>query len=232
MDRDINTLSRGLGPILALVAGLVLLAGPAAAQTGTLFVEGDDVGIGTATPTSRLHVRGNDGATQVKVEETSGVSAARDLLVLRNPGATRFLFQNATTAQTWEFKLNAGDDFAINDPGHSGGEFILTKTGDLFLSGDVFTSTCSGTPCAPDYVFEPGYELMPLEELDRFVRENRHLPNIPPAAEMADKVNLGQMQMKLLEKVEELTLHVIALDRENRELREEVRRLAESGDAR
>lgn len=227
MDRIKNLSSCRVGATLALVAGLVLLATPAAAQTGTLFVEGDDVGIGTSAPNSRLHVQGDDGSTQVTVEETSGVTAARDLLILRNPGATRFLFQNSNTSQTWEFKLNAGDGFAINDPSVAGGEFILTQSGDLFLSGDVFTSTCSGSPCAPDYVFAPDYELMPLAELERFVQENRHLPNVPPATELTERVNLGAMQMKLLEKVEELTLHVIALDRENRELREEVRRLAD-----
>lgn len=203
--------------VFALTA-LGLTTGAAQAQ-GTLFVEGNNVGIGTATPGNTLHVQGSAGSTAVRIEELSGTVAARDLLVLRNAGATRFLLVDTSTGQNWEFKLNAGGGFAINDPSVSGGEFILTQNGDLFLSGDVFTSTCSGSPCAPDYVFEEGYRLMPLPELERFIRENKHLPNVPSAAELTGRVSLGEMQMTLLEKVEELTLHVIALHRENQELR-------------
>ena len=63
----------------------------------------------------------------------------------------------------------------------------------------------------PDYVFEPDYELMPIGELDRFVRREKHLPRVPAAAdvEAAESVNMTEMQMRLLEKVEELTLYII-----------------------
>ena len=62
----------------------------------------------------------------------------------------------------------------------------------------------------PDYVFKPYYELKPLEELESFVIANSHLPNIPSAEEMGKNgQNLGEMQLKLLEKVEELVLYTI-----------------------
>ncbi len=77
-----------------------------------------------------------------------------------------------------------------------------------------------------DYVFDPKYRLKPLQEVATYIRENHHLPDIPSAKEVETKgVNLGNMQSKLLAKVEELTLHMIEAERENRELRERIARL-------
>ena len=65
-----------------------------------------------------------------------------------------------------------------------------------------------------DYVFKPEYKLMPLSELEAFIQKNGHLPNLPTEAEvMENGVNLAEMNVKLLEKVEELTLYVIELEK-------------------
>lgn len=62
----------------------------------------------------------------------------------------------------------------------------------------------------PDYVFKEGYELKSLEEVKNYIKQNGHLPNIPSAEEMEKNgVQLGRMNMKLLEKIEELTLYVL-----------------------
>jgi len=62
----------------------------------------------------------------------------------------------------------------------------------------------------PDYVFAPNYALRPLAEVERFVRQNSHLPEVPSAAEVAkDGLALGEMNATLLKKVEELTLYLI-----------------------
>jgi hypothetical protein len=72
----------------------------------------------------------------------------------------------------------------------------------------------------PDHVFDEGYELMPLTDLARYVQEHRHLPDVPTqAAAAAQGVAVGQMQAVLLQKIEELTLHVIALQQENERLK-------------
>ncbi len=77
-----------------------------------------------------------------------------------------------------------------------------------------------------DYVFEPGYRLVPLSEVANYIAANHHLPEIPSAKEGAEKgVGLGAMQTKLLAKIEELTLHMIEAEKENRELRDRVGRL-------
>ena len=67
----------------------------------------------------------------------------------------------------------------------------------------------------PDYVFKTNYELRSLSELNAFIKEHGHLPNIPKAAEVEKNgQDLGLIQQKLLEKIEELTLYVIDLKKE------------------
>ena len=76
----------------------------------------------------------------------------------------------------------------------------------------------------PDYVFEKGYPLRSLEETERFVKEKKHLPEIPSAKEMAAKgLDFTEMNMQLLKKVEELTLHMIAMDKDLKALKAERR---------
>jgi hypothetical protein len=62
----------------------------------------------------------------------------------------------------------------------------------------------------PDYVFSPSYKLQSLEETEAFIKEHKHLPNIPAAA-VVDKEGfaLGDMQKRMMEKIEELTLYLI-----------------------
>jgi len=68
----------------------------------------------------------------------------------------------------------------------------------------------------PDYVFEPDYDLLTLSETEAYVKEHRHLPEIPSAADIKqDGLDLAEMNLLLLKKVEELTLHLIRLEHEN-----------------
>ena len=72
----------------------------------------------------------------------------------------------------------------------------------------------------PDYVFKPGYDLKPIKELEQFIEEHHHLPNIPKASELEDSgIDVGEMNRKLMEKVEELTLYVIHLQNQIDELK-------------
>ena len=64
----------------------------------------------------------------------------------------------------------------------------------------------------PDYVFDSDYQLMPLAEVQAYIQANGHLPNVPTAQEVeSNGQDLGLIQQKLLEKIEELTLYVIEL---------------------
>ncbi|MCX6180612.1 MAG: cell division protein ZapB [Bacteroidetes bacterium] len=78
----------------------------------------------------------------------------------------------------------------------------------------------------PDYVFEKNYRLMPLAELDKFISENKHLPNINTAADVKENgLTLGEMQVKQMEKIEELSLYLIAINKRLQELEEQNKQL-------
>ncbi len=168
------------------------------APSNSIFVHGEegDLGIGTASPNTDVHVRRSSGDADLRLEATSGTSRLR----LQNGG------------DIWNTTHNSGDnDYEINSSDGAGVEFQLDfNSGDLTLEGDVITSNCPAG-CGPaDFVFDPDYELMPLAELAAFVRKEKHLPNIPSAKELEAGVKLTWMQMRLLEKIEELALYTIA----------------------
>lgn len=73
----------------------------------------------------------------------------------------------------------------------------------------------------PDYVFDPGYKLMSIDALEKFIQQEKHLPGIASAKEVCEKgsIAVGEMQKVLLEKIEELTLYMIQLDKENKALK-------------
>jgi hypothetical protein len=74
-----------------------------------------------------------------------------------------------------------------------------------------------------DFVFKDDYKLKPLVKVAEYVKRNKHLEGIPTEAEVRKNgVSVGEMQAKLLEKVEELTLHMIEMKKENDELRTKV----------
>ena len=78
----------------------------------------------------------------------------------------------------------------------------------------------------PDYVFAPTYRLRPLGEVARFIQANGHLPDVPSAADVqAEGLDLGRMDALLLKKVEELTLYLLELKKENEALQGRVRQL-------
>lgn len=99
-----------------------------------------------------------------------------------------------------------------------------TKTKDFKLSVDgslrateIEVSLSSGWA---DYVFESNYYLAPLSEVEEYISENKHLPNVPSEKEVTEEgINLGEMDAILLRKIEELTLYMIELKKENEELK-------------
>ncbi|MFM8912019.1 MAG: hypothetical protein ACKOE6_03730, partial [Flammeovirgaceae bacterium] len=83
----------------------------------------------------------------------------------------------------------------------------------------VFTNGTS----FPDYVFAPDYQLRSLEETEKYIKENSHLPEVPSAADIAkDGMSLNGMNEILLKKVEELTLYMIEMKKENEKMKEEI----------
>ncbi len=88
---------------------------------------------------------------------------------------------------------------------------ITNPTAKLEVDGTIISEEIKvQVVSGPDYVFSPDYELRTLEETKTYIEENQHLPEIPSAAEMeANGVALGEMNMLLLKKIEELTLYIL-----------------------
>ena len=99
----------------------------------------------------------------------------------------------------------------------------------LSVDGEVIAKEIKvqvGIPA--DYVFDVDYELMPLKQVEDYVTANKHLPNIPSAQTLVEEGwNVGEMNNKLLEKVEELTLYLIQFNKDMAQLSEENRQLKE-----
>ena len=110
-----------------------------------------------------------------------------------------------------------------------GNEAGGTIHGNTIIHGRIETTKIkiSPTPGAvPDYVFQPSYQLLSLAELESYVKANSHLPNIPSANEMAaDGQDLGELQLKLLEKIEELTLYTIDQEKQLTEKDKKIEKL-------
>lgn len=71
-----------------------------------------------------------------------------------------------------------------------------------------------------DFVFENSYRLPPLNEVEEYISKNKHLPGIPTEAEVnKNGISVGNISSKLLQKIEELTLYMIDLKKENESLK-------------
>ncbi len=78
----------------------------------------------------------------------------------------------------------------------------------------------------PDYVFAEDYNLPSLKEIQRHIKENGHLPNIPSAREAkANGIELGEMNKLLLEKIEELTLYILQLEQKNQAIEKRLNKI-------
>ncbi len=108
----------------------------------------------------------------------------------------------------------------------------LEVNGNTLIQGDLeaMKVKVTATPGQgwPDYVFEPEFKLRPLSEVEAFVKDNKHLPEVPSAKEVEAKgIDLGNMDATLLKKVEELTLYMIEMNKKIEKLEKENKQLKE-----
>lgn len=112
---------------------------------------------------------------------------------------------------------NTGDVFFNNGGGIAIGTTTMPTGAMLAVNGKILATEVEVALKSswPDYVFDEDYKLSPLSEVEKFIKENGHLPGIPSAQEVKDNgLSLGEMNKNLMEKVEELTLYVIQLQKE------------------
>ncbi|MRG47039.1 hypothetical protein GFS24_18090 [Chitinophaga sp. SYP-B3965] len=78
----------------------------------------------------------------------------------------------------------------------------------------------------PDFVFEEGYKLPSLQGLEQHIKQHKHLPGIPSATEVAENgIELGEMNQKLLQKIEEQALYIIEMNKTLKQLNERLEKL-------
>lgn len=182
----------------------------------TIFHNGN-VGIGTTDPNAKLDVAGNVkisdySPTLVLQRNTNEGGFTEGIQTKLQDGTDNWFFGALHTGQWIVSKGNYENrKMTILENGNVG---IGTTTPDALLSvkgtihaQEVVVDLCSGLA---DFVFHPTYTLMPLPEVEQYVKTNSHLPQMPSAAEVSKNgLNMGEMQNKLLQKVEELTLYII-----------------------
>lgn len=136
----------------------------------------------------------------------SGMSAAVD--IIGDAGTINFLTSssaNGYSSSNVRMKILPSGNVGI---GTSTPQSRLAVNGQIRATEVKVLADIS----VPDYVFEPDYELRTLKETKEYIAENKHLPEIPSAAEIGENgIDLGDMNMRLLKKIEELTLYQIEL---------------------
>lgn len=215
-----------------------------------LTIDGNgNVGIGTTNPNVRLHVK-NGGISSsdqsfdninVKIDGT----AVPALRFTRWTGAgtnqhNAFVAQFFNTALN-EYSLGIGVGSSTSgDQTYANTAITTTLSGNvgigttdpkgykLAVNGDaIFTKVKVKTYSTwPDYVFHPTYKLPSLQEVEAFIREHKHLPDVPSARQVEkDGLDIGANQAVLLKKIEELTLYVIEIKKETESQKKEIAEL-------
>ena len=172
------------------------------------------IGIGTAIPTAMVDINngeytGGPGTrSPIGLKVTSTYSSDPDHAV----GIQSQMGDNLNKA----FSAGKTDGSSYTE------NFVVYADGYVFAR-DIRVTLQSPFP-HPDYVFEKNYKLKSLEEIESYIKQNGHLPNIPSACEVKENngINLGEMSEKQLEKIEELTLYIIDLNKKLNELTEVV----------
>jgi len=212
----------------------------------SIHLNGVNVGIGTTGATSALQIL--TGATNggIRVDQNSPTSASA--LNLSNIGAGG---RNWSVWSTGTGNVGGIGNFVINDNTAAKVRLLINSSGgvligdpaavtmpigyNLYVQNGILTEkvkvalTTSPTDWA-DYVFDKNYKLKTLDEVNVYIKENKHLPGVPSTQELRDQggIDLGKMDAKLMEKIEELTLYTIQLNEENKKLAERISKLESS----
>jgi len=189
------------------------------------------VGVGVNIPSAKLDVRGlerksfrlfRDGFTDKYLSMWQGTAGAV-IEPIRTNGSISSLFLGGYDSQTNVF-------IASRKEGNVGIGTVQIPVGyKLAVAGKMIAEEVKVQLKAnwPDYVFTKDYSLPTLKEVENHIKEKGHLPNIPSAKEVeANKgIELGEMNRKLLEKVEELTLYTIQQEKQLKKQSEELNEL-------
>lgn len=166
-----------------------LFVGPSSG-TGTI----GKVGIGTTTPNSMLDIKTYSTADAINVSNSSG----NVLMHLDNSGKLLLGYSSALSAGALNYNTNYSALLHVN------GNIIVGSTS--VTNCNIWVSQTGWS----DFVFDDDYKLIPLYEVEKFYKKNHHLPDVPTQKDIQEKGNnLGQTDVVLLQKIEELTLYMV-----------------------
>lgn len=193
------------------------------------------LGIQTLTPATLLHVDGYYGGGNNIVEgEIIRIDGVNPLMSFRTEGYRTAYIQGTDDGLTIGTDVGGAGNVIFRTKGND--KVWIKDNGQVYIGGDLgffpsaFTLAVKGKIAGsefvvktvaswPDYVFADDYKLKSLEETEAFIKANKHLPNIPTAAAIEKNgLELGDMQKRLMEKVEELTLYLIEANKAIKEL--------------
>jgi len=164
------------------------------------------VGIGTTTPIQLFNVQGKSGIPAVSGSVQNGIAAfssydTYSTLYIGNSILPPYAMWLQASSR---YELSGSHPIALNPNGGNVGIGTISPTDMLTVAGNISAREIKiSTNAGADFVFEPNYKLPDLAELEKFVKANKHLPEIPSANQMVNRgVNLGEMNIKLLQKVE------------------------------
>ncbi len=200
-------------------------------NSGYLELQGYYAGIGYNVPLALNPIGGNVGIG-------TGTPGPWKMLSIGNgSGATFGMGGIDGTSYNFDFDSTLGNYLQIKSEQPGAVPFAIAGSGSVGIgtTNPQYPLSVNGTIQAKevlvntgwsDYVFDPNYRVRSLTEVAAFIKANHHLPDIPSEAEVKKNgVSLGDMQSKLLAKIEELTLQMIQLDERNNALEKKLAQL-------
>lgn len=182
-----------------------------------------NIGIGTTNPIGRFQLVDN----QLNIYTSSGLSngwTKDGLTISANPdvnySSVRINSDHSSVANRGVLNVTRSSNslFYVRTDGNIG-VGTTNPTSKLVVNGKIHSNEVKvDLNIWPDFVFTDDYQLHTLEEIEKYILQHKHLPGIPTANEVAESgVNLGELNANLLQKIEELTLYIIELNKESRE---------------
>lgn len=178
------------------------------------------------TTTNKISVRGPNGFAFV----SDPLNRTLELHYLKgspvDPGVVRFECISSASIAGWEFynsDLSKTLLYVRQATGNVGIGTADPKT-RLAVNGEMLAKKVRITPNNwADFVFDSSYHLPSLQQVEHFIARHKHLPDIPSAKEVSDNdLELGQNQAKLLQKIEEMTLYLIAQEKALKEREQKI----------
>ncbi|CAL2090514.1 hypothetical protein [Tenacibaculum sp. 190524A02b] len=204
------------------------IGGSHSLASGLTVLGNGNVGIGTQSPSAGLEVKNNNGIKiqskefggwigSIKMTDGFSNTTSRDDMLFSTSGGFMFKMDDNGNG------ISNVQGFNIYDRNNNSVFTIKESNGNVAIKGKLESKEIkvTKTPTA-DFVFEADYKLPSLETIEKHIKEKKHLPEIASAKEMEKNgVNVGNFQIQLLQKIEELTLYTIDQDKEIKALKKQ-----------